>query len=378
MSAPSTTASSPTSPGATPAGVAAPAAVVAAPAKPAPDNVANVIAGGMAGLAGAVATCPLEVVKTRLQSSSRMQAGSGMVGASSVQTARAAAAAGTGAIPGAMYGNVVARTGNLLRQQFSEAIHALVTIQRTEGTAALWRGLGPSLIGVIPARSIYFASYDAFKLYYGSLSHARGGLGTDSSWVHMLAAASAGATVATTTSPIWLVKTRMQLQGAGGKRVYKNSLDCAIRVVREEGGRALFRGLAISYVGVVESTIQFVIYEALKKRSNDKRSGQEVPQWMSYLLSFGNAASAKLVASIITYPHEVIRTRLREPPLAPGLPPPYPNIRTTISLMLKQEGIISMYGGLGAHLLRVVPNAAIMFSTYELTRRWITHLRADD
>ena len=31
-----------------------------------------------------------------------------------------------------------------------------------------------------------------------------------------------------------------------------------------------------------------------------------------------------------------------------------------------------LYGGMGMHLLRSVPNAALMFGTFELTSRWIS------
>lgn len=38
-------------------------------------------------------------------------------------------------------------------------------------------------------------------------------------------------------------------------------------------------------------------------------------------------------------------------------------------LVWKEEGMVSMYGGLTPHLLRTVPSAAIMFGMYELILR---------
>lgn len=37
---------------------------------------------------------------------------------------------------------------------------------------------------------------------------------------------------------------------------YKNSIDCAVRVYREEGIRGFYKGLVASYVGVSETAIQ--------------------------------------------------------------------------------------------------------------------------
>lgn len=42
----------------------------------------------------------------------------------------------------------------------------------------------------------------------------------------------------------------------------------------------------------------------------------------------------------------------------------------TLKLVIKEEGAASMYGGLSAHLMRVVPNAIVMYSIYEGVLRW--------
>jgi solute carrier family 25 protein 33/36 len=69
------------------------------------------------------------------------------------------------------------------------------------------------------------------------------------------------------------------------------------------------------------------------------------------------ASSAKLIAAAVTYPHEVVRTRLRE---QRGQNSRYTGFIQCLSLIAKEEGVKGLYGGMGAHLLRVVPNAAIM------------------
>jgi hypothetical protein len=45
---------------------------------------------------------------------------------------------------------------------------------------------------------------------------------------------------------------------------YRNSWHCLTDVVRKEGFFALYRGLSASYLGGVETAIQFVLYERLK------------------------------------------------------------------------------------------------------------------
>ncbi|KAF5340939.1 hypothetical protein D9611_006017 [Ephemerocybe angulata] len=82
----------------------------------------------------------------------------------------------------------------------------------------------------------------------------------------------------------------------------------------------------------------------------------------------GSAGTAKCVASLITYPHEDIRTRLRQPPPTDG-PPKYTGLWRTLRVVIAEEGAQSLYGGLSAHLMRVIPNSAVMYAIYEAALR---------
>ncbi|KAJ1924800.1 hypothetical protein EC988_010382, partial [Linderina pennispora] len=158
-----------------------------------------------------------------------------------------------------------------------------------------------------------------------------------------------------------MVKTRMQLQPGQ----YKNSLECFLGIVRNEGWLGLYKGTSAAYLGVSESAIQWVVYEQIKKTLNDRKpsgGAKTLYDWFEY---FGAAASAKLVASVVTYPHEVMRTRLRQPPDAQGKVK-YTGLVNSARIIFAEEGMRGFYGGLTTHLLRTVPNAAIMFLSYEL------------
>lgn len=57
---------------------------------------------------------------------------------------------------------------------------------------------------------------------------------------------------------------------------------------------------------------------------------------------------------------EVVRTRLREEGTK------YRSFFQTLSLLVREEGYGSLYRGLTTHLIRQIPNTAIMMSTYEV------------
>ena len=63
----------------------------------------------------------------------------------------------------------------------------------------------------------------------------------------------------------------------------------------------------------------------------------------------------------------MLRTRLRQP-LVDGKVK-YTGLLQTLRLVIAEEGAGSLYGGLSAHLMRVIPNAAVMFFIYEAALR---------
>jgi solute carrier family 25, member 33/36 len=246
-------------------------------------------------MCGAIVTSPFDVVKTRLQSSMFRDA---PVTINAKGTAEIVAQRSGGLL----YHFV--ETGHLLRWVVSWdasvgllLIHAIRNIHQYEGMSALFKGLGPTLVGVVPARSINFFTYGNGKEVIAN--QFNGGL--ENSWVHLSAAAFAGIVTGTATNPIWVIKTRMQLS-ASHARPYINSWECIKDVVRVDGVRGLYKGLSASYLGVTEGTIQWTLYERLKRLTRNTEGKGGAVEWMGML---GSAGMAKCVASLITYPHEV-------------------------------------------------------------------------
>ena len=306
------------------------------------------VAGGIGGMAGAVATCPFDLVKTRLQSDIYRKAYQSSTHFG--KTMGCLTQAGT---------------------HFKETLGIISNVYRMEGFTSLFKGLGPNLVGVIPARSINFFTYGTTKNLYSKAFRK----GEEDPWIHLMAAATAGIATATATNPIWLIKTRIQLDKAGTTRQYKNSWDCLKSVVQHEGIYGLYKGLSASYLGSVETVLQWLLYEQMKfiikQRSIEKfghdNDGQKtriekVKEWCQ---RSGSAGLAKFVASIVTYPHEVVRTRWRQAPMVNNKLK-YTGLIQSFRVIIKEEGLASMYSGLTPHLMRTVPNSIIMFGTWEL------------
>ena len=286
------------------------------------STVTHLVGGGVGGTVGAIVTCPLEVVKTRLQSSN-----------TSFHTSTPLSPA-----PGG----------------YSRIWSILTQIVLQEGAPGLFRGLGPTLVGVAPARAIYFWAY----------SSAKQGLNTrlppDTAPVHILSAASAGLASSCTTNPLWVVKTRLQLEN---EKASSSVASIVKTIYKESGVRGFWAGITASAWGISETVVHFVIYEELKKRLEGMK-GEKVKMEKKTAIDFlglmACGAVSKTVATCLAYPHEVARTRLRE------VGSKYSSFWGTLGMVYREEGRIGLYRGLGTNLVRQIPNTAVMMATYEL------------
>ncbi|KAL3911526.1 MAG: hypothetical protein SGILL_007247, partial [Bacillariaceae sp.] len=295
------------------------------------------LSGGVAGTVAASITNPLEVIKTQLQSSNR----------------------------------------ELLKQK-GHPMEVAQTIMEQDGVAGFFRGLPPTLLGIIPSRSAYFYAYSRIKSFLdptlpeGSPPNA------------MIAGFMAGIVGNTLTNPIWMVRTRMQLliDHTAGQQQYTGYGNAIKTIFKEEGLGGFYKGITASYWGCAEGALQFLIYEQLKtrliKRQNLRRKDQGLrpSQELPKATYFWAAAASKAVAAVATYPHEVARTRMREQARSGIFK--YKGMWQTLGTMSKEEGFRSLYSGMGVHLMKVVPNSALMFLTYEVVRSYLDGYKVVD
>ena len=122
----------------------------------------------------------------------------------------------------------------------------------------------------------------------------------------MISAAGAGMATVFVTNPLWVVKTRLQVQHSEALRAsmprrvpYSGAFSALRRVAAEEGVRGLYSGLAPSLAGISHVVIQFPVYEQLKLELATRR-GKGVEALTPTELVVASAV-AKMVASSVTY-----------------------------------------------------------------------------
>ena len=166
-----------------------------------------------------------------------------------------------------------------------------------------------------------------------------------------------------------------------------------------EGILSFYSGLTPALLGLTHVAVQFPAYEYLKTKFTGKPMGaaqfgpqDEKAHWWGILSA---SILSKILASSVTYPHEVIRTRLqtqRRP--VPGQEymqalggatadhqrkpqaPKYQGIAGTCRTILREEGWRAFYAGMGTNMTRAVPAATVTILTYEYVMRQLTHVRS--
>lgn len=140
-------------------------------------------------------------------------------------------------------------------------------------------------------------------------------------WLHLVAAGEAGILTLTLTNPLWVIKTRLCLQyGDSAKplsnkipahKVYSGVGDAFYKIYKYEGFPGLYRGIVPGLFGVFHGSLQFMVYEELKKAVN-KRKNAHIDAKLDNIEYIACAGISKLVAASVTYPYQVVRARLQD------------------------------------------------------------------
>ncbi|XP_030471810.1 nicotinamide adenine dinucleotide transporter 1, chloroplastic-like [Syzygium oleosum] len=295
------------------------------------DFLCHAGAGAAAGSIAATFVCPLDVIKTRLQ----------------------------------VHGVPTGHKGSII-------ITSLQNIIKQEGVKGLYRGLSPTILALLPNWAVYFTVYEKLK----GLVHSHDDNGNQvSTGANIIAAAGAGVATALTTNPLWVVKTRLQTQGMRPDVVPYASVPSALRrIAREEGLRGLYSGILPSLVGISHVAIQFPAYEKIKCYIA-KKDNTTVDQLSPGSVAIASSIS-KLLASIMTYPHEVVRSRLQEQ--GHGAKVRYMGVIDCVKKVFRKEGIPGFYRGCATNLLRTTPSAVITFTSYEMIHRFLIQVLPPD
>ena len=222
---------------------------------------------------------------------------------------------------------------------------------------------------------------------------------------NVCSALSGGASSTFATNPIWVIKTRLMAQSNSRNEnlsrppwQYRNTLDAARKMYRNEGLKSFYSGLTPALLGLAHVAIQFPLYELFKVEFTGLGTDASKEDKDHHFWGLAGAVFlSKICASTATYPHEVVRTRLQtqqrslitEAPQAKlnkgtaHIAPPgsdkirYKGTIGTCKAILHEEGWRGFYAGLGTNLIRAVPAAMTTILSFEYLKKTINQAQED-
>ncbi|KAI0284873.1 mitochondrial carrier [Russula brevipes] len=267
------------------------------------------------------------------------------------------------------------RAANETKCENKSTYQVVMDLLKRDGFLGLYNGLNSSLLGIAVTNGVYYYFYENTK---GIIFRSRGGSQALSTLESVLAGLIAGSATSVISNPVWVIQTAQTVSGMDGVSAETSTppmkrlglLATATRLLRTDGPAAFFRGLGPALVLVVNPVLQYTVFEQLKnalvrRRRMAGRVGALLTDWDFFLLG----AVSKLVATGLTYPYIVVKSRLQAGHAAAAR---YRSGLHGIRTIIANEGIGGIYKGAGPKLLQSVLTAAILFASqrriYELTK----------
>jgi len=149
----------------------------------------------------------------------------------------------------------IGKTG--AEREFSGLGNCLTKIFKSDGLVGLYRGFGVSVQGIIIYRAAYFGFFDTAK---GMLPDPK-----NTPFLVSWAIAQCVTTVAGIVSyPFDTVRRRMMMQSGRADKMYKNTIDCWVKIAKTEGRNAFFKGAFSNVLRGTGGALVLVLYDELK------------------------------------------------------------------------------------------------------------------
>jgi solute carrier family 25 protein 38 len=279
------------------------------------------IAGSTSGAISCVLFQPLDLIKTKLQSSSQKH-------------------------------DLKAKTHHVVvngklnpKHTFSQrSMYALLNqVIRQDSVFGLWKGLTPSLYRTVPGVGMYFCTLHTMKSVFNN---------EPTFYENLTLGFSARAMVGTALLPMTVVKARYE----SGKYNYKTVSDGLLTIWRAEGVRGLFSGCTPTILRDAPYSGLYLMFYSHGKNLVRSASHSEETQTYEH---FACGLVAGIMASLVTHPFDVIKTQIQLYPYK------YRGTAHCISVVFSEYGFAGFMRGVTPRCLRRTLISALSWTVFE-------------
>jgi len=262
---------------------------------------------------------------------------------------------------------------------------------KNEGVMGFYKGAQSPLLMAGVYSAILFLSYGQAKKFFHDPSS------NEFTLREMIGIGiTSGVIAASVESPMDFVKSKMQVQYqsfSGKANEYKSSIDCAAKVVKNQGLFTLFRGYDAAVLRNIPGTVlYFYSYEKIKYFLANFESPAKDLQPLSNIRQHPVATTPSIVKSsvqkqpelsplsiltagglagmlfwIAIFPLDVVKTRLQTDSLISSQRK-YKSLWDCCVKTYRNEGVLAFYKGFKPCLIRAFPTNAASFLAFESAR----------
>ncbi|GAA6042661.1 hypothetical protein JCM8097_008274 [Rhodosporidiobolus ruineniae] len=299
----------------------------------------NAVVGAVGGVVSGAVVYPLDTIKTRIQTE---------------VTALASSIASTPAPP-----QTIKRPNapQRLPHKHTTARQMVLKILKEGGPLAFYRGFGANMLNSFSMQFAYFYFYTLVRGTYIK----KFPLAPMTTATELILGAVAAALGQIFTIPVSVIATRQQL--AHKALSFRRAVQ---HILRDDGITGLWRGLKPSLVLCVNPAITYGMFERLK--TVVLKEGEKMTPFKAFLIG----AMSKTLATVVTYPYIMAKTRLQagagdddedEDEKHPHVKKKerYSGAVDCLKQVWQEEGFVGWYQGMQAQITKAVLAQALLF-----------------
>ncbi|XP_077465909.1 solute carrier family 25 member 43 [Stigmatopora argus] len=234
-------------------------------------------------------------------------------------------------------------------------------IYQNEGLKGFWKGNLASCLRLFPYTAVHLSTYRKIVHLHvdqvGVISQARA----------IMAGGLAGVAAALLTYPLEVAETRLIAQNCR-EPSYVGVLRTLAKIQSSEGLPALYRGFSLTVLGAFPFSLGcYLVY------TNVDRVWLEPPFRLSPLQNFINGCLAAAVAQTLSYPFETVKRKMQAQssrlPHYGGVDVHFNGVTDCFVQVVKNKGVLSLWGGLAANTIKIVPYFGLLFACFELCKQ---------
>jgi len=241
-----------------------------------------------------------------------------------------------------------------LKDPYKGIVDCFKRVTAEEGVGALWRGNLANVIRYFPTQALNFAFKDQIKRLFGYSKDK------DGYWKwfagNLASGGLAGAASLLFVYSLDYARTRLandakQSKKGGGDRQFNGLVDVYRKTLASDGIAGLYRGFVVSCVGIiVYRGLYFGIFDTVIPSLPSNLSS-------NFFAKFFVGWAITVFAGLASYPLDTVRRRMM---MTSGEAVKYRSSMHCMSEIVKKEGVVSLFKGAGANILRGIAGAGVL------------------